>query len=207
MAAGLLLVMVAGCGGGGGSAPGNGGGQTGTGSDQTLNIGNFVTRVSGTTQQPISVGVGGATISGVAGGTVSSLTLNNPVVTPVNSAQTLAQSRILFLRNAQIFSTGVNGQGTQELTFAVHAIATRPSWSPDGLHIVFSENLSAIDRYQIYTMNANGTGAARLSDGTASDFFPAWNPVNNKIAFQRYDTTVGSIRFTLWAPVVAQLPA
>jgi hypothetical protein len=37
--------------------------------------------------------------------------------------------------------------------------------------------------YEIYTMNANGTGLDRLTNNTANDREPAWSPDGNKITF------------------------
>ena len=181
------LAVLAGCGGGGGGPAGGGGVPAGPGGEQTLNIGNFVTRVSGTTQQPISVSGYGATVTGVAGGTVSSLTLSNPTPTPGNSPQTLAQSRILFNRGGQIYVMGANGGSPLALSTGLTSVDGRPTWSPDGSKIVFSAPVTSINHYQIFTMNANGSGVTRISDGTNDDLGPAWTSVGNKVAFYRQD--------------------
>ena len=39
--------------------------------------------------------------------------------------------------------------------------------------------------WQIYTINADGSGERRLSDGRASDTSPAWSPDGHRIAFAR----------------------
>ncbi len=38
--------------------------------------------------------------------------------------------------------------------------------------------------YQIYVMNADGSGQTRLTNNAATDFAPAWSPDGTKIAFQ-----------------------
>src|SRR5439155_21699088 len=42
--------------------------------------------------------------------------------------------------------------------------------------------------YDIYTMNADGSGQTALTNDTAIDLFPAWSPDGKKIAF---DSTRG----------------
>ena len=39
--------------------------------------------------------------------------------------------------------------------------------------------------YEIYVMNANGSGQTNLSNNAAGDEFPAWSPDGSKIVFQR----------------------
>jgi TolB protein len=47
-----------------------------------------------------------------------------------------------------------------------------PRWSPDGTKIVFTTFTAAAGR-DIYTVNADGSGLARLTDG-GDDHFPDW---------------------------------
>lgn len=48
-----------------------------------------------------------------------------------------------------------------------------PSWSPDGLHIVFSSNRSG--QYELYTMNWDGSRQRRLTNGITATA-PDWSP-------------------------------
>lgn len=52
-----------------------------------------------------------------------------------------------------------------------------PSWSPDGLHIVFSSNRNGV--YELYTMNWDGTRQRKLTQGTVANA-PDWSPFPNK---------------------------
>jgi hypothetical protein len=49
--------------------------------------------------------------------------------------------------------------------------------------IAFSSDREGL--YQIYVMNADGTGQTRLTNNAASDLYPAWSPDGTKIAFSR----------------------
>ena len=49
-----------------------------------------------------------------------------------------------------------------------------PAWSPDGSKIAF---VSYRDRdYEIYIMNADGSGIQQLTDNDWDDYFTAWLP-------------------------------
>ena len=58
--------------------------------------------------------------------------------------------------NADIYVVGADGKNERRLT-TDPGNDTAPAWSPDGRHIVFQR-----DRFGIYLMNADGTGARRL---------------------------------------------
>jgi hypothetical protein len=55
-----------------------------------------------------------------------------------------------------------------------------PNWSPDGSKIAFWR---AAFRWEIWVMNADGTGQSRLTTG-AFDTDPTWSPDGTKIAFE-----------------------
>ncbi|HEY3210808.1 MAG TPA: hypothetical protein VGL18_13655 [Actinomycetota bacterium] len=61
------------------------------------------------------------------------------------------------------------------------------AWSPDGTRIAFmSQEPGASGNdpdYNIYVMNADGTGIRRLTETPGSDGFPSWSLDGSKIAF------------------------
>ncbi|HEX2302159.1 MAG TPA: hypothetical protein VHH57_00935 [Gaiella sp.] len=60
---------------------------------------------------------------------------------------------------------------------------TEPAWSPDGTRIAF---VSAREgSFDIYAMNADGTGTRRLTSSNANDHSPTWSPDGTRIAFSR----------------------
>jgi Tol biopolymer transport system component len=58
-----------------------------------------------------------------------------------------------------------------------------PAWSPDGTKIAFSSRRSG--SYDVYVMNADGTGTRRLTSGRADDSHPTWSPDGQQVAFAR----------------------
>ncbi len=83
--------------------------------------------------------------------------------------------------NSAIYVMNADGTGQTRLTTVsgddwapVWSLAWSPAWSPDGLKIAFD---SARDgNWEIYVMNADGTGQTRLTTNGAEDSDPAWSP-------------------------------
>jgi len=62
-----------------------------------------------------------------------------------------------------------------------------PSWSPDGKRIAFMSMQPGAagfnPDYEIYVINAGGSGQKRLTHSPGEDGWPAWSPDGKKIAF------------------------
>lgn len=87
-----------------------------------------------------------------------------------------------------IYVVNANGRGLRRLTTGHED--TTPTWSPDGKKIAFVRGVSEFD---IYVMNADGSGQHKLTDGDS----PAWSPDGKTIAFARgggaYSLQAGSL--------------
>jgi len=70
---------------------------------------------------------------------------------------------------------GADGGEPRLLTAPGPVRNSQPQWSPDGSRIVFVSNREGND--DIFVMNANGTGARRLTQDLSNDGQPAWQPV------------------------------
>ena len=60
---------------------------------------------------------------------------------------------------------------------------TDPAWSPDGSRIAFASAREG--SFDIYVMNADGTGTKQLTSSRANDQGPTWSSDGNRIAFTR----------------------
>lgn len=108
-------------------------------------------------------------------------------------------------RNADqwdIYLMNPNGSGVAQLDPSL-ANDLWPSWSPDGKRIVYQSDrtvkpgppdtvITGIDTtisyppvafYNLYVINADGTGLTRLVTDTTNDIEPAWSTDGTKIAF------------------------
>jgi Tol biopolymer transport system component len=53
------------------------------------------------------------------------------------------------------------------------SVSENPYWSPDGRRIAFQSNRTG--NFQIYVMNADGTGPVRLTKHPGNDYWPSWS--------------------------------
>src|SRR5205809_64975 len=67
---------------------------------------------------------------------------------------------------------------------ALGAVPAHAAWPGGDGKIAFQTNRDG--NYEIYTMNADGSGQTRITNNTAADNFPVWSPDGTKIAFQSH---------------------
>ncbi|MCH8038222.1 MAG: PD40 domain-containing protein, partial [Proteobacteria bacterium] len=89
--------------------------------------------------------------------------------------------------NLEIYSMLADGTGEVQRLTNNPGIDGDPAWSPDGTKIAFETDRHG-DHFEIYVMNADGTGLTRLtvSDGGETPFQnvePAWSPDGTTLAF------------------------
>lgn len=101
-------------------------------------------------------------------------------------------SSIVF--NSAMSSTGSSGMfgyvmtpgGSKQQQLSIHYVEY-PAWSPDGSRIAFmAQEPSASGSnpdYNVFVMNADGTGIERLTDAPGEDGWPAWSPDGSQIVF------------------------
>jgi Tol biopolymer transport system component len=59
-----------------------------------------------------------------------------------------------------------------------------PAWSPDGTTLTFmGQTPEGTENYEIYVVNADGSGLRRLTNSPGPDGWPAWSPDGERILF------------------------
>jgi len=84
----------------------------------------------------------------------------------------------------EIWTMNADGSNPQQIT-NVPGNNDRPSFSPDGLRIVFVSYRTGSG--QIFTMNADGTNQVQITNVSSNDQ-PEWSPDGTKIVFTSYRT-------------------
>jgi Tol biopolymer transport system component/serine/threonine protein kinase len=141
-----------------------------------------------------------------------------PDNTPVPAATTLGggAGQVAFASTRvglpQLFVVNVDGTDLTQIT-NMEKGACQPSWSPDGLQLVFISPCAGRGEFyetiynesSLYMIKADGTGLKQLTPSPGSDFDPAWSPDGKRIAFtsvrdgfrQIYALDVDSLDITL----------
>ncbi len=82
-----------------------------------------------------------------------------------------------------------------------------PAWSPDGTKIAFARKPAGSSAYNIWVMNADGSGQQQLTFGTRSQRYPSWSGDGTRIAYRGYaGATGGSQIFVMSASGANQQP-
>jgi len=74
----------------------------------------------------------------------------------------------------------------RNLTAAAGRTGGYLDWSPDGSKIVFASIPQGGDfyAYDLFVINTDGSGLARLTQGSGADISPAWSPDGSRIVFE-----------------------
>ena len=91
----------------------------------------------------------------------------------------VVESKIVFCLEGDICVMNDDGSGKRKLTNDPEARDDRCRWSPDGKRVTFVRYKNG--KYEVFTINANGTGIERITDGN----YPAWSPDGKKIVFRK----------------------
>lgn len=90
-------------------------------------------------------------------------------------------------RGDDIYRVAVGGGGRRRLTNTRAAAETDLVWSPDARRIVYGSG-ALIGSYDLWVMNADGSGKQRITDRAGSEVLPTWSPGGRRIAFTAYGT-------------------
>jgi Tol biopolymer transport system component len=111
----------------------------------------------------------------------SNQTANFDVLAVCQSGRCARNGRIAFTRNGEVLT--INADGTAATNITNNGADDRqPSWSPDGVKLVFTTNRDG--NYEIYRQNHEGDpNPTRLTNNSATDHGPAYSPDGSLIVF------------------------
>jgi Tol biopolymer transport system component len=94
---------------------------------------------------------------------------------------------------SDLYVMNADGSGKTRLTESADFGEAEPTWSPDGARIAFTrveyrrddvgDYFYYYETYDVYAINADGTGEVRLTDDAKGVYGPAWSPDGTRIAF------------------------
>jgi TolB protein len=99
-----------------------------------------------------------------------------PAVSPDGSKVAFASTRSTNNGHWDIWVVDLVGKNFQNLTpNTPNSTESAPTWSPSGLQLAFTSDRTGSN--QIWVMNADGTGARKISSESRADR-PSWSPLN-----------------------------
>ena len=79
--------------------------------------------------------------------------------------------------NSEIFSIDVATRADTNVTNTLTTMEFDPVWSPDGTRIAYVAFEQGVGNIDVWIMNADGTGATRLTNDPGLDLSPDWQPL------------------------------
>lgn len=119
----------------------------------------------------------------------------SPVWSPDGKKIAFASSRDRSDYGNEIYTMNADGSDVRRLTNHPPRNDYQPKWSPDGKKIVFissrvepePDNCSSAPagcNFEIYAVNADGTGETRLTNSAGIDRNPTWSPDGKRVVFE-----------------------
>ena len=117
--------------------------------------------------------------------------------------------KIAFTRergdNNEVYVMDADGTGQRNLTRNA-ARDEDPVWSPEGQRIAFARKVpwgagGVGGQFEIFVMNADGSGQRKLTRNLSGDFHPAWSPDGRKIVFESRGVAAGGGSSSAWYDV------
>ena len=183
----VALALLTGC-GGGNLSPGE--------NAQTLQVGSATITSSGSLQPPVTSGGAGTEVTGAAGANITSLKLVLPS-SATGNPDALSPTKIAFTRNNQLYL--MNADGSDPVQVAPGRDAFSPDWFPDGARLAFISTDASVGKKQIFTINPDGTGLKRLTDGAQIVTDLSVSRDGTQIAFSQHIGTEANHIFTISA--------
>jgi Tol biopolymer transport system component len=115
-----------------------------------------------------------------------------PSATPLPAATvagTFAFAKINDQALGDIYVVNGDGTGLRRLASQKDHDLGNPAWSPDGERLAYVRSVGVTNThtedYQVWVMDADGSGQHRLTQGADRGLWPAWSRDGSQIAFRR----------------------
>lgn len=137
---------------------------------------------------PTKIALPSATVTEAVQPTATSTSLVVPILPLTSVAGEDDQIAYASSRNGmpQIYLIDLSSEVVVQITDMPEG-ACQPSWSPDGMRLVFISPCKGMDDIYhntgLYIINADGTGLRSIDTVPGGDFDPAWSPDGKTIAF------------------------